>query len=147
MADRERLLAELQELVDRDAEAAERVIAILRERDGDLGFMMRMLSRRPGVFVPHALRSAQLYDAPQALDPKMAELAAVAAAAALMCDHCLQAHLEAAQSKGASLDELFEVLLIAGAIAESSTLSVALRKFRQLEGSPRRRGEHRDGQE
>ncbi|MCC7360617.1 MAG: carboxymuconolactone decarboxylase family protein [Anaerolineales bacterium] len=128
-------MAELLELVARDAEAAERVAEILRERDGDLGFMMRMLRRRPGVFVPQVLRGVQLYDAPQALDPKTAELAAVAAAAALMCDHCLQAHLSAAQSKGASLDEIFDVLLIAGAIAESSTLSVALRKFRQLEGA------------
>ncbi|MCC6189116.1 MAG: carboxymuconolactone decarboxylase family protein [Anaerolineales bacterium] len=132
--ERARLLAELLELVDRDAQAAERVISILRERHGDLGFLMRTLSRRPGVFVPQALRGVQLYDAPHALDPKTAELAAVAAAAALMCEHCLQAHMSAARSKGASLDEIFDVLLIAGSIAESSTLAVALRKFRQLEG-------------
>jgi alkylhydroperoxidase/carboxymuconolactone decarboxylase family protein YurZ len=51
-----------------------------------------------------------------------------------MCDHCLDAHMRAAQSKGATLEEIFDVLLVAGAIAESSTLAVAFRRFRQLQG-------------
>ena len=41
--------------------------------------------------------------------------------------------MRAAQRKGASQDEILDVILVAGAIAESSTLSVALRKFRQME--------------
>jgi AhpD family alkylhydroperoxidase len=71
----------------------------------------------------------------------MAELAAVAAAAALMCEHCLDAHMRAALSKGATLEEIFDVLLVAGAVAESSTLAVAFRRFRSLERPDGKPGE------
>jgi AhpD family alkylhydroperoxidase len=131
--DRERLLAELTALIEKDAQAAEIVLEYLRQRDGGVGLLLRVLSRRPGMFVPHVLQGLQLYDRPRAIDPKTAELAAVAASAALMCEHCLDAHLRAARRKGATLEEIFDVILVAGAIAESSTLAVAFRRFRQME--------------
>jgi hypothetical protein len=51
-----------------------------------------------------------------------------------MCDHCLIAHMRAAQSK-ASLDGIW-TRCWSGAIAQSSTLAVAFRKFLQVEESP-----------
>ncbi|MBF8281387.1 MAG: Alkyl hydroperoxide reductase AhpD, partial [Anaerolineales bacterium] len=42
-------------------------------------------------------------------------------------------HMRAARRKGATLEEIFDVILVAGAIAESSTLAVAFRRFRQME--------------
>ncbi len=131
--ERERLLAELTALIEKDAQAAETILEYLRERDGGVGLMLRVLSRRPGLLVPHVLQGLQIYDTPQAIDPKTAELAAVAASAALMCEHCLEAHMRAARRKGATLEEIFDVLVVAGAIAESSTLAVAFRRFRQME--------------
>ncbi len=125
---------ELASLIQNDEKAAEAVADYLIRRDGGLGLMMRLLRRRPNVFVPHALESQRIYESPQTIDAKTAQLAAVAASAALMCDHCLIAHMRAAESKGATPEEIFDVLLVAGAIAESSVLAVAFRKFRQLEG-------------
>ncbi len=129
----DRLLAELTALIEKDAQAAESILEYLCERDGGVGLMLRVLSRRPGLLVPHVLQGFQIYDTPQAIDPKTAELAAVAASAALMCEHCLDAHMRAARRKGATLEEIFDVLVVAGAIAESSTLAVAFRRFRQME--------------
>jgi hypothetical protein len=43
--------------------------------------------------------------------------------------------------EGASLDEVMDALLVAGAISESSTLSVAFRKYKQLEGKSKRTGD------
>ena len=131
--DRDRLLAELTALIEKDAQAAEIVLEYLRQRDGGVGLLLRVLSRRPELLVPHVLQGLQLYDQPRAIDPKTAELAAVAASAALMCEHCLDAHMRAARRKGATLEEIFDVILVAGAIAESSTLAVAFRRFRQME--------------
>ncbi len=131
--ERERLLAELTALVEKNAQAAETVLEYLRERDGGVGLMLRVLSRRPGLLVPHVLQGRQIYETPQAIDPKTAELAAVAASAALMCEHCLDAHMRAARRKGATLEEIFDVIVVAGAIAESSTLAVAFRRFRHME--------------
>ncbi|HET7088340.1 MAG TPA: carboxymuconolactone decarboxylase family protein, partial [Anaerolineae bacterium] len=109
--DREPLLAELASLIEHDAQAADTILEYLRKRDGGLGLLLRVLSRRPEVFVPHVLQGVQLYDAPKTIDPKTAELAAVAASAALMCEHCLGAHMRAAQRNGATLEEIFDVLL------------------------------------
>lgn len=131
--ERERLLAELTALVEKNAQAAETVLEYLRERDGGVGLMLRVLSRRPGLLVPHVLQGRQIYETPQAIDPKTAELAAVAASAALMCEHRLDAHMRAARRKGATLEEIFDVIVVAGAIAESSTLAVAFRRFRHME--------------
>jgi AhpD family alkylhydroperoxidase len=125
---------ELASLIENDEAAAEKVIDFLIHKRGGIGLMLKVLSRRPDVFVPYALQGQRVMAQPQAIDPKTAELAAVAASAALMCDHCLVAHMRAAQSKGATLEEIFDVLLVAGNIATSSVWSVAFRKFRQLEG-------------
>lgn len=129
------LLETIDGLIDDEAAVTQTLLEKLRARDGQVGLLLRMLSRRPELFVPHVMQGTRLYHAPQAIDPKTAELAAVAAAAALMCDHCLDAHMSAARRKGATMEEIFDVLLIAGAIAESSTLATAFRRFRHLETS------------
>ena len=131
---RDELLAEVSALIKNDEAAANTLISFLQERDGGLGLMQRVLSRRPEVFVPHVLEGEHVYEHPHAIDAKTAELAAVAASAALMCEFCLDAHMRAAESKGATRDEIFDVLLVAGSIAESSALAVAFRRFRILEG-------------
>jgi AhpD family alkylhydroperoxidase len=138
---REQLLAEISSLIKSDEQAAETILNYLRERDGGVGLMLSVLSRRPEVFVPYILHGDQVYNNARAIDPKTAELAAVAASAALMCEHCLDTHMRSARRKGASLDEIFDVLLVAGAIAQSSTLSVAFRRFRQMEGKDEGEGQ------
>jgi AhpD family alkylhydroperoxidase len=132
--EREQLMAEVAALIKDDQAAADTILNFLQERDGGIGLMLRVLSRRPEVFVPHVFEGEHIYEHPHAIDPKTAELAAVAASAALMCEFCLDAHMRAAESKGATRDEIFDVLLVAGSIAQSSTLAVAFRRLRILEG-------------
>jgi AhpD family alkylhydroperoxidase len=129
------LLEAVASLIEDEETIADQLVDLLQKRDGQLGLLLRVLRRRPEMFVPHVMQGTHLYHDPKAIDPKTAEFAAIAAATALMCEHCLDAHMRAALRKGATLDEIFDVLLVAGAVAESSTLSVAFRKFRQLEGN------------
>ena len=131
--EREQLMAEVAALIKNDQAAADTIVNFLTQRDGGLGLMLSVLRRRPEVFVPHVLEGEHIYEHPQAIDPKTAQLAAVAASAALMCEFCLDAHMRAAESKGATREEIFDVLLVAAAIAESSTRAVAFRRFRSLE--------------
>lgn len=100
---------------------------------GGLGFLLNTLKRRPNTFNPYVFKVKSHLQQPAALDVKTAELIAVGAAAALMCEHCLEAHASRAIVEGATFEEVLDAILIAGGIAESSTLAVALRKFRQLE--------------
>ncbi len=121
-------------------ELAEALAEMHAGKNGELGFLLTVLKERPRNFNPFLFKGMAIYKEPSALDRKTAELVAVGAAAALRCDHCLEAHLYRAMVAGASLEELMDALLVAGAISESSTLSVAFRKYKQLEGKTKRSG-------
>ena len=129
MARKKNVVKQAEALMKDEALAGALAEEIEKQRGG-LGFLLGMLRERPRTFSPYVLKGRSVYN-PGTLDGKTAELVAVAAASALRCEHCLDAHMERALQEGASPDEIMDVLLIAGAISESSTLSVAFRKFRQ----------------
>ena len=119
-------------------ELAEALAELYAGKNGELGFILKVLKERPRNFNPFLLKGMAIYKEPSVLDRKTAELVAVGAAAALRCDHCLEVHLNRAMNEGATLEELMDTLLVAGAISESSTLAVAFRKYKQLEGKIKR---------
>ncbi len=45
-----------------------------------------------------------------------------------------------AVAEGATLDDIMDTILVAGAISESSMLSVAFRKYKQLEAKTKKSG-------
>jgi len=121
-----------------DRKLTEELCDEIIERRGSLGFLLDMLRRRPSTFNAFILKGESIYREAAVIDRKTAELAAVAAATALQCEHCLEAHISRAVDEGASMEAIMDVMLVAGAIAESSLLSVAFRKFRQKEGKMKR---------
>lgn len=131
------LIQKLKALLTK-AELSEALAEMHTGKNGELGFLLKVLKERPRTFNPYLFKGMSIYKEPVALDRKTAELVAVGASAALRCDHCLEAHMGRAMNEGASLDEIMDALLIAGAITESSTLSVAFRKYKQLEGKVKR---------
>jgi AhpD family alkylhydroperoxidase len=130
--DKTALLQQVATMLE-DASLAEALTEMLVEKRGGLGFLLNTLKRRPRTFSPYVLKGQSILGQPAALEVKTAELIAVGAAAALRCEHCLEAHISRAVAEGATFEEVLDAILIAGAIAESSTLAVALRKFKQLE--------------
>jgi 4-carboxymuconolactone decarboxylase len=121
-------------------ELADELAEALVGKNGELGFLLKVLRERPRTFNPYLLKGMTVYKEPKALDKKTAELVAVSAAAALHCEHCLEAHMGRAVAEGATLDEIMDTILVAGAISESSMLSVAFRKYKQLEGKMKKSG-------
>lgn len=127
------LIRDAEKLMD-SRQLADELVAMMEEQRGSLGFLLNTLRRRHRTFNPYILKGRSVYRSPAALDIKTAELVAVSASVALRCEHCLEAHMNRALEEGATMDEVLDTILIAGAIAESSTLSVAFRKYRQQEG-------------
>ena len=121
-------------------ELADELAEALVGKNGELGFLLKVLKDRPRTFNPYLLKGMTVYKEPKALDRKTAELVAVSAAAALHCEHCLEAHMGRAVAEGATLDEIMDTILVAGSISESSMLSVAFRKYKQLEGKMKKGG-------
>lgn len=117
-----------------DERLADALTQMIEDQRGQLGFLLNTLKKRHKTFSPYVLKGMSVYREPAAIDKKTAELAAISAAAALRCEHCLDAHMGRAVEEGASLEEILDVMLISAAICESSTLSVAFRKFKQFEG-------------
>jgi AhpD family alkylhydroperoxidase len=127
-------LARIRALLDENpAETGAAILDLFKEHYGGTGFLMNTLAQeQPGVFIRYALDGSRLLGAPRTLDPKTAELISVASATALMCEHCLKSHIDSAYSNGATWDEIFDTIMIASHICESSALSVALRSFKQM---------------
>lgn len=113
-------------------ETRDAILDFFQREYGGTGFLMRTLAEeRPDVFVRYALKVDRNLGPRRALDPKTVELAAVAAAAALLCDHCVKAHIGSARANGATWEEILDAILIGAHIAESSSLAVALRAYKQ----------------
>jgi AhpD family alkylhydroperoxidase len=131
--DDEKLIQEAKSMM-KSSKLTDALCNMIEKQRGTLGFLLGIMRRRPRTFNPFILKGQSIYSEPEALDRKTAELVAVGAASALKCEHCVEAHMQQAINQGATMDEIEDAILISGAIADSSTLSVSMRKFRQLEG-------------
>lgn len=145
MDGKQRLEQILSLLRENPEETRTAILAFFQDHYGGNGFLMRTLAEEnPAAFNRYALEADRLLGPPRALDPKMSELAALAASTALLCDHCLKAHIEGARSNGATWEEILDTIRIAAHTAESSSLSVALRAYKQEKA---RHGQARESEE
>jgi AhpD family alkylhydroperoxidase len=93
---------------------------------GRTPLIFKRMSERPEVLISHLLYKGTVTQT-NALDPKYVELISMAVGAALRCQHCTGYHMQAAMKKGATREEILEVILIAGLISNSSVLANAYR--------------------
>lgn len=95
---------------------------------GTLPFIFPVMREREGTFALAALADYRICR-PGHLSPKMAEIVAIAAAAGAGADNCLKVHMKAAVKEGATRDEIFDALMIAGTIGKTKVLASALRQM------------------
>jgi AhpD family alkylhydroperoxidase len=93
---------------------------------GKTPLIFTRMAERPEVLISHLLYKGTVAET-SALDPKYVELISMAVGAALRCQHCTGYHMQAALKKGASREEILEVILLAGLISNSSVLANAYR--------------------
>jgi len=86
------LLREAKALLGK-VELTEALAEMHADKNGELGFLLKVLKERPRNFNRFLLKGMAIYKEPAALDRKTTELVAVGVAAALRCDHCLEAHI------------------------------------------------------
>ncbi|MDD1716104.1 MAG: carboxymuconolactone decarboxylase family protein [Methanolinea sp.] len=100
---------------------------------GVIPFIFGPMKERPDLFILSALGD-YLACRPPGMDPKTAELVAVAAAACYGSPDCLKVHIRAALQEGATHDELRDVLLISALIGKTKVLALAFRTLGEVEG-------------
>ena len=129
MNDLEEFELTLQEIVSRGGEEiAEAWMKDIEVEYGRAPLIFKRMAERPEVLISHLLYKTAVIKT-SAIDPKYTELISMAVGAALRCPHCTSYHMQAAVKKGATREEILEVILIAGMISNSSVLANAYRIF------------------
>ncbi|WP_457554506.1 carboxymuconolactone decarboxylase family protein [Candidatus Pyrohabitans sp.] len=112
-----------------DNASMEELLRAVQERYGEVPLIARVLGEhRPEILAAGMEKSFRLMRE-GALEPRVAELVALAAAVALRCPPCALSHMRRALASGANRQEVLDAVLIASHVAETSSLAVGLRKF------------------
>jgi AhpD family alkylhydroperoxidase len=119
----------LAQIVAQGAEAtAEEWMKAIEVEYGRVPLVFKRMGERPEVLISHLLYKGTVAQT-SPLDPKYVELISMAVGAALKCPHCTGYHMQAATRMGATREEILEVILLSGMIANSSVLANAYRIF------------------
>jgi len=108
------------------ASVAEDWLKEIREEFGRVPLIFERMSERPEILLSHLLYKDAVVETSR-LEPKVIELVSLAVGAALKCSPCVDYHMHSALAKGATREEILEVVLIAGLLANSAVLADAYR--------------------
>lgn len=108
-------------------ERLRKVLAKVQKEYGFIPLVSEMMSKRPDVYLPYSDLSSALFFKPKHLDRRTAELAAIAAGAALGSDNCLNVHIPQAMKLGVSEEEVLEAIFIGAFMSLNRSNSIALR--------------------
>lgn len=132
---------ELRQIIEKDPpRAAAIILERVKKVYGVVPLVVQVLARRPDLLLPSIQLSNRVLVKPKALTPKLAELVALSAAAALRCEFCVELHLEQALQAGASVDEVFETLTVSSMMGEAAIQALGYRKLLKLEQSFKKEG-------
>jgi AhpD family alkylhydroperoxidase len=119
----------LAQIVEKGADlTSEEWMQAIEQEYGKVPLIFKRMGERPEVLISHLLYKGTVAQT-SPLDPKYVELISMAVGAALKCPHCTGYHMQAALKMGASREEILEVILLSGMIANSSVLANAYRIF------------------
>jgi 4-carboxymuconolactone decarboxylase len=118
----------LEDFLSHAEDMSDDILNDTRELLGSMPFILPVLRERPETFAMSALADERICR-PGHLSPKTAELVALAAAAGMGAEYCLKVHIRAAAKEGASRDEIFDTILIAGLVGKTRVLATAFREM------------------
>jgi AhpD family alkylhydroperoxidase len=117
----------LRQIVELGADAtADEWMKVIEREYGKVPLIFKRMGERPEVLISHLLYKSTVAETSQ-LDPKYVELISMAVGAALKCQYCTSYHMQAATKMGATREEILEVILLSGMIANASVLANAYR--------------------
>lgn len=117
----------LKEIIESGADtAAKEWLEEIDKEYGVVPLIFQRMAERPGVLLSHLIYKDAVAEM-SSIHPKYVELISLAVSAALNCKHCVQYHIKGAITKGATHEEILEVILIAGSMAQATVLADAYR--------------------
>jgi AhpD family alkylhydroperoxidase len=99
---------------------------------GRVPLIFKRMAEKPEILISHLLYKGAITQT-STIEPKYIELISLAVGAALKCPHCVDYHARAAMRKGANREEILEVILISGLLANAAILANAYRIIDKVE--------------
>lgn len=108
-------------------EAAEELLKEVEKAYGEIPYILNFMKQSPELLVAKIHYDNEIIREFKRLDAKTIELISIGVSAALRCEHCLRLHIRVAQRIGATKEEIFDAILIAGSLSNAAVLAEGTR--------------------
>ncbi|MDP2766530.1 MAG: carboxymuconolactone decarboxylase family protein [Candidatus Methanoperedens sp.] len=108
-------------------EAAEELLKEVEKAYGEIPYILNFMKQSPELLVAKILYDNEIIREFKRMDAKTIELISIGVSAALRCEHCLKLHIRVAQRLGATKEEIFDAILIAGSLSNAAVLAEGTR--------------------
>ncbi len=108
-------------------EAAEELLKEVEKAYGEIPYILNFMKQSPELLVAKILYDDEIIREFKRMDAKTIELISIGVSAALRCEHCLKLHIRVAQRLGATKEEIFDAILIAGSLSNAAVLAEGTR--------------------
>ena len=121
-------LRKLEKILKKEPdEAAEELLKEVEKAYGEVPYILNFMKQSPELLVAKILYDNEIIREFKRLDAKTIELISIGVSAALRCEHCLKLHIRVAQRLGATKEEIFDAILIAGSLSNAAVLAEGTR--------------------
>ena len=121
-------LRKLEKILKKEPdEAAEELLKEVEKAYGEIPYILNFMKQSPELLVAKILYDNEIIREFKRLDAKTIELISIGISAALRCEHCLKLHIRVAQRLGATKEEIFDAILIAGSLSNAAVLAEGTR--------------------
>jgi AhpD family alkylhydroperoxidase len=121
-------LRKLERILKKEPEeAAEELLKEVEKAYGEIPYILNFMRQSPELLIAKVLYENQIIREFKRLDTKTIELISIGVSAALRCEHCLKLHIRIAQRMGATKEEIFDAILIAGSLSNNAALAEGTR--------------------
>ncbi|NYT18947.1 MAG: carboxymuconolactone decarboxylase family protein [Methanosarcinales archaeon] len=118
----------IREIVEKEPdEAVSEVLEGVRERYGEVPYILNFMKDMPDLLIPKVMYDNSIMREFERLDPKTIELICIGVSSAIRCDHCMKMHIRVAHRLGLTKEEIFDAVLIGGAMSNASVLAEGTR--------------------
>lgn len=121
-------LENIKKILEKDEEkAVSEVLSTVENRYGEIPYILDFMKDMPELLIPKVMYDNSIMREFERLEPETIELICIGVASALRCDHCLKMHIRVARRLGLSKEQIFDAILIGGALSNASVLAEGTR--------------------
>ncbi len=127
-------LSKIEKILKKEPEeAVEELLKEVEKAYGEVPYILNYMKRSPELLIAKVLYDNTITEFKR-LDAKTIELISIGVSSALKCPHCLKMHIRVAQRFGVTKEEIFDAILIAGALSNAAVLAEGTRAMESEAG-------------